>query len=212
MRIIETTVYQFDELPTERAKERARDWYRQFTAGNFADFSADSVLEDASRIAALFGLNINTRPVRLMNGSTRYDPNVFWAVASRDSGASFAGDYSYRKGSVQAVKAECPQDIELHRIVQTLADVQRRNFYELQARISHGRSDWRLDIEVERSDDRYTNLADGTEAEVKDALTDFASWISARLESDFEYQTSDKQVEESIRINDYEFTAEGKLA
>ena len=211
MRVKETSVYSFDEL-SDRAKESAREWYRQSTAEDFASFSADSILDDASRIAALFGLNISTRPVKLMNGSTRYDPNVFWAVSSRDSGASFAGDYSYQKGSVQAVKAECPQDIELHRIVQTLANAQRQNFYKLQARISHGRSDWRLDIEVERSDDRYTNLANGTEAGVKDALTDFANWIRAQLEAEFEYLTSDTQVEESIRINDYEFTAEGKRA
>lgn len=46
MRIIETKVYQFDELD-EKAKEKARDWFRQ---GIEMEFWADNVLEDAKRI------------------------------------------------------------------------------------------------------------------------------------------------------------------
>lgn len=30
------------------------------------------------------------------------------------------------------------------------------------------------------------------------------------LEQEYEYQNSDEQVDEAIRINEYEFTAEGK--
>lgn len=209
MRTIETIVYHYAEL-SDTAKEQARDWYRAFAADSFADFASGSVLEDAARLARMFGLNISTKPVKLMNGSTRYDPNVFWAVASRDSGASFAGHYSYQKGSVSAVTTEAPQDLELHRIVRALADVQRRNFYRIAASVEHGRQSWTLRIDVERTDD--VNLSTDDETEVKDALTDFANWIQAGLETEFEYQTSDEQVSETIIANEYEFTEDGDRA
>jgi hypothetical protein len=37
-------------------------------------------------------------------------------------------------------------------------------------------------------------------------------WIYRQLEREYEWLMSDEQVDESIRINEYEFTEEGKLA
>ncbi len=48
MRTIETKVYTFDEL-TDKAKEKARDWYRN-DGGDMAQMEWDYVKEDAERI------------------------------------------------------------------------------------------------------------------------------------------------------------------
>lgn len=73
--IIETTVYQLDELADE-AKERARSWYRQH---GFDYDWYDSVFEDFGRICHLLGIELRTRPVRLMGGGTRSETCIFFS-------------------------------------------------------------------------------------------------------------------------------------
>lgn len=46
-KVIETTVYTFEELPTEKAKEAARDWLRESEDDQDA---CDTIKEDASQI------------------------------------------------------------------------------------------------------------------------------------------------------------------
>jgi hypothetical protein len=215
MRTIETKLYTYDEL-NDRAQERARDWFRECSYQE-TDW-ADSVIEDVERMTGLFGLTIGTHPVKLMNGSTRRDPTVYWGVASRDSGASYAGSYAYKKGSVRAVAAEAPpayqgtvsaSNTELNRIVGVLADVQKRHFYQVQASIGHGR-DWRLSIDVDRADGKP--IADEDIETVTEALRDVARWIHRALELEYEYRQSDDTVADDIRANDYEFHEDGTRA
>ena len=104
-----TTVFEFDEL-NERAKDRAREWFRD--GSDFVDFGADSVLEDAARIADIIGINLRQRPVRLMGGGTRNEPDVYWEVGDRNEGASFSGSYAFSKGSVKALAAEAPAEYQ----------------------------------------------------------------------------------------------------
>jgi hypothetical protein len=56
MRTIETNVYKFDEL-SDAAKERARDWFREASAGD----TPDCALDDAVTIAGLMGIEIERR-------------------------------------------------------------------------------------------------------------------------------------------------------
>lgn len=43
-------------------------------------------------------------------------------------------------------------------------------------------------------------------------MREFADWIYSRLEAEYEYQNADEQVDESIRINEYEFAEDGNRA
>ena len=211
------TVYRFDAL-SDRAKDHARDWFREHAAQDFSDFGAESVIEDVARMADLLGIHLNTRSVKLMGGGTRQEPNIYWSVGDRDEGVSFAGSYYYRKGSVKAIASEAPAEhngkvqegnMRLNDIAQRLYDVQSRNFYRLQASIGHGRQ-WRMDIDVERGD----SLAPSAEAceIVHECLKDFADWILYQLNAEWEYRNSDEAVDEDIRASEYEFTEEGKRA
>ena len=216
-RTIETTVYTFDEL-SDRAKSHACDWFRETSGEDFAAFGADSTIEDAARICGLFGLNINTKPVRLMNGTTRQDPNVYWAVDCRDAGVSYAGSYSYRKGSTSAVAKEAPatwkggssdSNAEINRIVRELSAVQRRYFYQIEASISHGRNVYigsTVDVGHYAGDER---VSDDDRETVAELLRDVATWIHRSLEAEWEYRNSDDTIAEDIRANDYTFDEDG---
>ena len=68
--IIETTVYQFEEL-SDGAKEKARAWYREGACDH--DWH-DFIFEDFVMICTILGITLKTRPVKLMGGGTRSDP------------------------------------------------------------------------------------------------------------------------------------------
>lgn len=215
--IKETTVYSFDEL-SDRAKERARDWYREAMSEDFNDTSADCVIEDAARMADLMGINMRTRTVRTMGGSTRQEPQVYWSgFSSQGDGACFVGDYHYRKGSAKAIAAEapaaaCDQNKELNRIACELSDLQRRHFYRISADVSHsGRYSHEHSTDISVYIDGNDADSDLQEA-ITELLRDFMRWIYRQLEREWDYQNSDAAVDDSITANDYTFDEDGRRA
>lgn len=185
-RTLETTVYKFSEL-SDRAKEKARDWFRGSIQ---SDWQADSVIEDGARLAAIIGINLHTRPVKLIGGGIRNEPNVYWSIGDRGEGLTFAGSYSYAKGSVKALESEAPStwkdktngtmenesNKEINAVCRTLAEVQRKNFYRVQAYVSHGVSrNYVLSVDVERSDSVSLSFEDCET--VTQCMRDFCNWL-----------------------------------
>ena len=209
-RIIETTVYEIEELSAE-ARDKARNWYRD--TGLHDDWY-DCVYEDFETICGILGVTLGTSPVRLYGGGVRQKPHVFFqAFHSQGDGASFEGSWSHARGSVRAIRAHAPRDEELHRIADVLQDVQRRNFYQLQARIrQNGRycHENTMTIEVERDSPFGQPMTDDAEAAVVEALRDLARWLYRQLECEYTHITSDEAVDETIAINMLTFTAEGE--
>lgn len=208
-RVMETTVYKFSEL-SDRAKERARDWFRQ---GDLDYDWWEFIYEDAAHIADLLGIDLRTKRVKLMNGDVRYDPCIFFSgFCSQGDGACWEGTYSYKRGSVKAVKEYAPQDRELHRIASGLYDIQRRYFYKLSARCSHRghySHSYCMDIDVDFGDFNYNK---DTDEELTQLLRDFADWIYKQLNSEYDYRMSDEAVDEAIESNEYEFNEDGSRA
>ncbi|MCY4548398.1 MAG: antitoxin of toxin-antitoxin stability system [Defluviicoccus sp.] len=209
-RVIEITVYTIDEL-SDAAKETARAWYRE-TCLEHEWY--DAVFEDFETICRILGVTLRTSPVRLMGGGTREKPHLFFrGFSSQGDGASFEGQYCHAKGAARAIRAHAPKDEELHRIADELQAVQKRNFYQLGGSIRtrgnycHEHS---MAIEVERDSPTWQPMTDGTEDAVIEALRDLARWFYRQLEREYDYLTSDTAVDESIAINGYTFTAEGR--
>lgn len=209
MKTRQITAYHFDNL-SDTAKECARDWYRQSSYGD--TFWSENVIEDAANVADLLGINLRTRAAKLMNGSTRMEPAIYWSgFSSQGDGACFEGNYSYRKGASKAIRDFAPQDTELHAIADELQAIQRRHFYRLDAVVrhtghySHAHS---TTIEVFDREDNYRDIGDADER-IADALRDFMHWIYRLLEKEWDYQNADEQVDENIRANEYEFDENG---
>ncbi|AVA14721.1 antitoxin of toxin-antitoxin stability system [Sphingopyxis sp. MG] len=207
--IIETTVYCLDELP-DAGKEKARAWYRE----SCLDYDwFDFVYEDFERVCAIVGVRLDTVPVRLFGGGTRRKPCIwfsgFW---SQGDGACFEGDYSYARGASAAIRRYAPKDVELQRIADALGAIQRRNFYQLSARITHrGRyyHEYSMAIAVERGSPVVQDMTADADEDVSEALRDLARWLYGRLEDEYKHLTSDEAVDESIRLNEYSFTEDG---
>ena len=208
-RIIETTVYTIDEL-SDAAKENARIWYRQ--TGLHDDWY-DFVYEDFETICRIVGVTLATTPVRLYGGGTREKSQVwFTGFSSQGDGASFAGRYSYARGAAKAIRAHAPKDTELHRIVDQLQAVQRRNFHQLHAYVrQRGRycHEYSMAIEVERDSPTWQPPTDDAENAVTEAMRDLARWLYRQLQAEYEHQTSDDAVDEIVAANAWTFTANG---
>ena len=209
-RIIETTVYEIDELPAE-AKDKARDWYRD--TGLHDDWY-DCVYEDFETICGILGVTLRTSPVRLYGGGVREKAHVFFrGFHSQGDGASFEGSWSCARGPVRAIRAHAPRDEELRRIAHVLQDVQRRNLYQLHTRIrqnGHYCHENTMTIEVERNSPFRQPMTDDAEAAVVEALRDLARWLYRQLECEYTHITSDEAVDETIAINMWTFTAGGE--
>ncbi len=132
--VICTTVYQFPEL-SDAAKEKARSWYREF--GPHDDWW-DAVYEGFRAGLRNPRHPPENRSVRLMGGGTRAKPCIwfsgFW---SQGDGACFEGYWSHAKGADARIRDYAPTDATLHGIADRLQAIQRRNFYQLAAEVSH---------------------------------------------------------------------------
>lgn len=196
------TLYQFDELPTEKAKEKARDWYRSASVGD--SFWSESILEeDAPTILKHLGY---CDPRILYSG--------FW---SQGDGACFTGTWYSSDCKPAALKQHAPEDKELHRIADELgaliaahpgmsATLTHRGNYQHEMTIS-------FDVEFDDETDDETAAAeaarDEAAEEFKELSRDLMRWVYKTLEAEYEYQNSDEQIDEAMRANEYEFTIDG---
>lgn len=202
-RIIEKTVYQFSEL-SDKAKDKARDWFRSCSDSS----DLDSVVTDFCSIAEIIGLELSTHSVHLMNGKTRDDPNIYFSVGYCQSDyAAFSGTWKYKAGCLKAIKDYASQDKTLHSIVSDWQALQKTSFYQLRVNASCGRSNQHVDS-VYRYDDKTVDYS--TESEAGNIVDRLASWLYSALREEVDYLSSDEHVDEGITANEYEFYENGE--
>ena len=211
MKTIQVNLYSFSEL-SDSAKEKARDKYREWSD----DFEADFVMDDAKNIADILGIEFDTRSVPLMNGKTRSEPEIYYSgFYQQGSGASFAGCYSYKKGSKKAIREYAPKDAELHRIADELQAIQKRNFYSLRAAISQSGiycHEYTMSVSCSNWIDDYRDISDSDCEDILELMRDFARWIYSQLEKEYEYRMSDEHIDDMLEANEYEFLEDGSMA
>jgi len=210
--VIERTLFKFDEL-SDRAKERARDWYREASQD---DDLLDCMGDDIESIAKIFGIEFDQDSYQTMGGATRYKSAIYFTGFScQGDGACFSGRYRYVKGAPKAIRAYAPQDEKLHAIADALQAAQRPYFYKLEARVKHSGHyyhEYCTDIEVTDGDDYGTRDLTAGALAITEALRDFMRWIYRQLEKESAYRYSAEYVDDNIRCNEYEFSEEGKIA
>ncbi len=185
--------YKFNEL-SEEAQEKV---LRQFWDINVNDdFWHECTIDDCKEIAKIIGIDITHI--------------YFRGFSSQGDGACFEGSYSYKIGSVKEIMAYAPQDKELHEIAKTLAEIQRKHFYRINATIKHRGHYYHAyctDIDIYDTEDQYKVL-DCTE-EIKTVLRDFMNWIYSQLNKQYDYLTSKESIIDTINANEYDFTIDG---
>lgn len=205
MRTKTVQLYKFDEL-SDKAKERARDWYAQSSSCD--NWWSECVLDNAKTILEKLGFR---------------EPDIYWnGFCSQGDGACFEGKWFASYCRPLEVKAEYgDSELELQRIADKFATVLVRCKLvvgaEPMARLSHnGRSCHENSVNFEfywddGDDNDYADYTDYNEV-IEEASRDLMRWIYSALETEYNYQTSEEQIDEQMRINEYEFTQEGLIA
>lgn len=194
---IETTVFKFDEL-NESAKENARDWYKGcIETSEWSEY----VYDDVKECGALIGITV--------------DNIYFTGFSSQGDGACFEGSYRYKKGAIDAVSAHTGGMNTLVNLAKELQEIQRKAFYRLSAKVKHSGRYYHencTDIDVyKETNDAYVNYADAdTDEKISECLKSFMRWIYRELERAHDDYMSDVNIDETIRINEYTFTEDGK--
>lgn len=196
MRIIETKVYQFEEL-SSKAKDVAINAAREFL--EFSDY-AGYTIEDAKTIAALMGWDIEVH---------------YSGFYSQGDGACFVGAMHYKNNCLEAVQAYAPTDTVLHNIAKRWQELQQSNEFALSATVKHsGRYFHEYCTEFDcfdsRTEDGYVESTT-TENKIKEVAREFMRWIYKQLQDEFEFQTSDSNIAETLNNLDCEFTEDGKI-
>lgn len=194
MRTKTIELFQYSELD-DRAKEKARDWYRQ---GAFEYEWWDGVYEMADDAAKFLGFDIDRKGKHSLS-------IYFSGFSSQGDGACFTGTWRADKVDVAKLKAEWPEDKKLHQIVDGLAAIAAQNA-DGSAGIRHSgyySHSGCTSFDMDAIED---------EQEFKDLARSFMDWIYSALRSEYEYLSSDEQVTEAIEANGYEFNADGSIA
>lgn len=198
MKTQQITTYTFDEL-SEPAKQRARDWFRESSCGD--NFWSECTLEEAEREGQLLGIDFAR--------TDRNEARIYWSgFWSQGDGACFEGTWSASNVKAEKVAegwGDDPATKEIKRIAGVFAEI-AREYPQAYFRVTHRGH-------YQHENCTVFDVCMVKERAAEDALIenarDFMRWIYRQLEKEWEYQNADAQVDENIRANEYEFTAEG---
>lgn len=200
-------LFTFGEL-SDKAKEKARDWFRECEAQDFGGHG--ELNEPAETAAKLLGIEFKRHSIKLHGGGSRSEPCIWWTLHVQGAGASFDGIYIYAKGSIKAVTSEFPKHTELQRIAQGLADIQKHYAYRVTALIRSDTRGHHLDIELGLDSIHPGGITDSDDESMRDLFRDFARWIYKGIEAEYDYRMSDEAIDDAMQANEYIFTESGK--
>lgn len=200
-------LYQFDEL-TDKAKERARQWWRECESQEFG--AHGDLMEAAETAAAIIGIMFRTHAVPLYGGGTRYESNVWWQLDGQGCGASFDASYSYAKGAGKAIRAEFGTDAKLWAIADGLQALQKRYLYGVTATVeADSRSVHEYGMSVYVNDKYGSALPEADADAFRELMRDFARWIHKGIQEEYFSRMEDEYVDDAIKANEYTFLKDG---
>lgn len=203
-------LYTYEEL-SDKAKEKAREWFSEGIGQIFSDYvDYDDFLSICERMGVTVAMNHRgKRPV----------PEIEWTgFWSQGDGASFKGSFSATDfKAAEDIRTYVPTDERLHAIYDGIAAIVA-DYGELTAaivkpygnRYSHECTMYLDEVQNgEDADGEPGEVPETVETALRDLMRGLAQWLYRYLETEYEYQTSAEQAEERILANEYTFLADG---
>ena len=133
---------------------------------------------------------------------------VYRCHIRRTHGPTLDGQYCSQKTGTKPVQVQT-----LHGIADRLQAIQRRNFYQLTAEVSHRGGychEYTMSVDVTRDSPTCQPPTEDVDEIVTEALLDLAHWLYRQLQTEYDHLTSNEAIEEGIVINEYTFTEAGR--
>lgn len=206
-RTVEIKAFTYDEL-SEKAKEKARQWYRE---ASDSDGNHEAVFEDFEVIAGFMGFEIDANTRTAKSGRTIREPKIYYSgFWSQGDGACFSGIWRARDVRIGELLGYAT-DATLTRIGEAFREI-AKSYPELWFRVKHSGHYYHrfcTDFEFEWPDEMQDSDVSAVEEELTDLSRDLMLWLYRALEKEYECQNSDEVVAETIEINEYEFLEDG---
>ena len=189
MRTIGVTLFYLSELPTEKSKERARDFIREQIDSD--DF--ESTVEDCKDIACLMGFDSEAKV-------------MYSGFYTQGSGACIVGRWDASRVKTDELKKYAPKDEKLHAIVDTLHAIAQKN-PDLSVKLSHTGHYYHehsVDFEFENEEEALDY------SQFKEAVRDLMRWCYAQLKEENDHLNSDEYCDQEAEEREYEFTEDGR--
>lgn len=215
MRQKTVNLYQYSEL-SQSAQERARDWYRRASTDD--NFFAESVTDDFYEVLDALGFTYDRKRTPVWSG-----------FSSQGDGFAFTGTWYAARCKVDALIADRPatytdengdeqtseHNARLVVVLEAFRELARQfpNSYGSTEASRYGHSQVKnaWDSGVDDDDMDAATILEHTET-FAEACRDLAHHFYRSLESEYDFQNSDAQVQEAIEANEYEFTEDGERA
>lgn len=200
-RTIRTKVYKFDEL-SETAKEKAINWARNENLNTDYDWW-EFVYDDFSELCKTIGIEVDL------------NKTYFNGFYHQGSGSAFTASI-YVKDCLIAIKEEkwkeyAPlEDFKFDPI--TFNMLRLCHLCQCDIVPTNRESSVKIDFTSDIYYDSYPNMGavmEQLESFFEDMARTLNHWLYKSLEKEYEYQTSDEALIETIEANEYEFTADG---
>jgi hypothetical protein len=222
------TLYKYDELPTEKAKEKARDWYRQISAGDSS--TLETTVETFKEIAEKLGFGFNQHSVPLVSGKTRQEANIWWNLGySQGDGASFDGKWYMTGVDLLKLRADfaLPEGTASQwlRKIHSFADqmdvlvenLKTNKIKDARAVIDSDSRYYSMqinDVELldESGGEASAELHDEFEKNLKEFVRDLGNFLYWSLREDDTANNADENVADNIIANEHEFLEDGSKA
>ena len=226
MRTIEVKLYQCHELPTDRAKDRAREWLRlAMMEDDLAEFTRDDFRD------TLKALGFH---VELSRGS-RTAPAIYYTLNPMEAGfiaswsasamlsatvAAFIADRPATSTDSEGKTHQHPENAKIASIAQKLAQI-AHEYPDSHAACTAGRdgttqrAEWDPgdpDVDYDDDDSASAAKAADTARAFEDLCQKLAAWFAAAVDREYAYQLSDEAIDEMMQANGYEFTEDGERA
>jgi len=198
MPIITTkTLYQFDEL-SDNAKLKTIESVRNnphYLDDQWYDYLIDDFIEILESIGFY---NVEIR---------------FTGFGSQGDGAHFTGSYRYKAGALAKVKKEYPEYTALHDLAKTLQELESKDFYAIQFKITHRghyshENCTSFDFEDNRESYGYTRKGFNEDG-YTEACRSFMQEIYNSLEEAYNWYHEEDQIIEHIQANELLFNVDG---
>ncbi len=200
MRMILIPVYKYAELP-ENIKGAVREKWREWTT---QDRWYDQTYQHIQEVGEALGIEFDSKGVDR--------PAIYFSgFSSQGDGACFEGKYAYAKQAPKRIAELCGAESPMIDLATRLAAAQKKHFYKITATVRHAgyyqnSANTAVDVEVNG------NVAErDLEHSIMMLLREFMDWSYSELENEYNYLTSDAEIEQQINDANHEFTADGRI-
>lgn len=192
------TLYEYDELPTDKAKEKAREWY--VSGGDVIDL--EFTLDNFRDVCGRLGVTLNKV------GNPKRD-DIHYSIGGNADQATFSGNFRPRKDAVAEITKEFGAQNETLVSLAEAVESFGKSFPGVDVVLSGSRS-FKVSVEVYEIETGDEATIHSATHQAETLIKSLQNWLLTALREDYEYQHSEENVSENIRINNYTFREDGR--